>query len=609
MNRNLYPFILIFLCSCFSMAAQHDSINLLEEVRLSDVKLKQHSEGQFVKQLEDSVIGQNEPLLTSLLKFNSPFFFRENGYGMVASASVRGTGAAQTAVVWNGININSQFTGQTDFNTINTGVFDDISLRAGGGSVIYGSGAIGGTIHLNNEFSFDGEPENEFRLGYGSFETYQAAYNGSFSNEKTSLNIGVSGIDSENDYDYPGTDERNKNGDFYNISLNASLARWLNDANILKFYSNYYRGDRGFSGTLNLPSNSEYQDRNLRNLLEWKSFFGEFTSSLKLAWITEKFRYYENRDSENFSSGEAGTAIIKYDLAYEFSSGAKLNLIADYTDARGEGSEIEDPERKIGGFSALWNQQLGKLNYELSLRQEVTENYNSPLLFSAGGNYRFSDTYLLRISTSRNFRIPTFNDLFWKSGGNSELDPETSVQAEIGNELNIGDFNFKFTGYFMDIDDLIRWVPGNSGIWRPVNTNSVHNYGLEFFSSWSKKIGGNPLSFSANYAFTRSVDQETGNQLIYTPKHKLTFSGGYQMEELSFFFQSLYNGSIYTSSDNNYSLDPYTLVNIGAGYIINKNPETKLNFQVGNLFNENYQSLPSRIMPGRSFRSSLTIKF
>ncbi len=609
MDRNLYPFILIFLCSCSSVAAQHDSINWLQEVKLSDVKLKQNSEGQFVKELEDSLMRQNEPLLTSLLKFNSPFFFRENGYGMVSSASVRGTGAAQTAVVWNGININSQFTGQTDFNTINTRVFDDISLRPGGGSVIYGSGAIGGTIHLNNEFSFDGESENILQVGYGSFDTYQANYSGKFSGEKTSVNIGVSGIDSENDYDYPGTDEHNENGDFYNISLNASLARWINNDNILKFYSNYYLGDRGFSGTLNLPSNSAYEDRNSRNLLEWKSFSGNFTSSLKLAWITENFKYYENRDSDNFSFGEAETAIIKYDLAYEFSSGATLNFIADYTDARGEGSDIENPERKIGGFSALWSQEIGKLNYELSLRQEITDNYKSPLLFSAGGNYRFSDKYLLRLNTSRNFRIPTFNDLFWQSGGNLELNPETSVQAEIGNELNIGTFNINLTGYFIDIENLIRWVPDNSGLWRPVNTNSVHNYGVEVFSSWVKKISGNPLSLSANYAYTRSIDQETGNQLIYTPKHKLTFSGKYKLEDLSFFFQSLYNGSIYTSSDNNYSLDSYTLVNLGTEYTLSRKPETKLRFQIDNLFNENYQSLPSRIMPGRSFRSTLTIKF
>ncbi|TBW29004.1 TonB-dependent receptor [Gramella sp. KN1008] len=609
MNRNLYHLIFILFCCCYSAVAQTDSINWLDEVRLSDVKLKQNSEGQFVKELGDSLIRQNEPLLTTLLKFNSPFFFRENGYGMVSSVSVRGTGAAQTALVWNGININSQFTGQTDFNTINTQVFDNISLRPGGGSVVYGSGAIGGTIHLNNDFSFEEERENYLQLGYGSFDTYQANYNGSFSNEKTSLNIAISGISSENDYKYLGTDKQNENGDFYNVSLNTSLAGWLNDANILKFYSNYYQGDRGFSGTLNLPSNSKYEDRNSRNLFEWKSFLGSFTSSLKLAWIREEFKYYENRNSDNFSFGEADTGIVKYDLGYEVSSHIKLNFIADYTNINGGGSGIENAERRVGGFSGLWSHELGKLNYELSLRQELTDNYDSPLLFSAGVNFRFSENYLLRINTSRNFRIPTFNDLFWQSGGNRELDPETSLQGEIGNEIRFQNFQFNLTAYFMDIDDLIRWIPGEDGMWRPLNTSSVHNYGIESFASWFTNIGQNPIRISGNYAFTRSINQESDKQLIYTPQHKLTFSAGYEIGDLSFSLQSLYNGSIYTSSDNKYELDSYKLVNLGAGYAITKTPETRLEFRVNNLFNEKYQSLPSRIMPGRSFNTSLTIKF
>ena len=609
MNRNVYLLFTLFIVCCIPTTAQNDSINWLDEVQLSDVKLKNNSAGQFVKELSDSIIKQSEPLLTSLLKFNSPFFFRENGYGMVSSASVRGTGASQTAVIWNGININSQFTGQTDFNAINSKVFDNISLRPGGGSVVYGSGAIGGTIHLNNEFRFGGKNSNELSLGYGSFDTYQATYNGDFSNETTSLNIGVSGISSANDHEYPGTDERNDNGDFYNSSISASIAHWFGDSNILKFYSNYYQGDRGFSGTLNLPSNSKFEDRNSRNLLEWKSFSGDFTSSVKLAWIQEEFKYYENRESDNFSSGDAETAIIKYDLGYEFSHKKKINLIADYNNINGEGSGIEDAERKIGGLSILWSHELNNLTYQISLRQEITDDYESPLLFSIGSSYKFSEKYLLRFSGSRNFRIPTFNDLFWLNGGNIELKPETSLQAEIGNEFSFDRFRLNITGYYIDIKDLIRWIPDDSGLWRPFNISESYNYGLELFSSYNTELFYNSLNLTGNYAYTRSIDKETGNQLIYTPEHKLTFSAGYQFEDLEIIIQSLYNGSIYTSSDNQYELDSYKLVNLGLTYSFPENTGMELEVYLDNLLNEKYQSLPSRIMPGRSIRSTLTIKF
>jgi iron complex outermembrane receptor protein len=66
---------------------------------------------------------------------------------MVSSPSFRGH-TQQTAVIWNGININSQLLGQTDFNTINTRFQFD--CRCWRKAPFMGQTAIGGSIHLNN---------------------------------------------------------------------------------------------------------------------------------------------------------------------------------------------------------------------------------------------------------------------------------------------------------------------------------------------------------------------------------------------------------------------------------------------------------------------------
>ena len=96
---------------------------------------------------------------------------------MVSSPSFRGTTAQQTAVLWNGVNINSQLTGQTDFNTILSSNFNSISLKYGGGSVLYGTSAIGGSVHLNSGFSNEPGKHHFFQSGYGSFNTYEVSYN------------------------------------------------------------------------------------------------------------------------------------------------------------------------------------------------------------------------------------------------------------------------------------------------------------------------------------------------------------------------------------------------------------------------------------------------
>lgn len=133
----------IFLLVAFFYASivfcQNDSIVKLKEVVLIDTKLKAFSLTHSIVKLSDSVIQRNPTSLTELLRNNTTIYFKEYGKGMTSSASFRGTTSQQTAVLWNGININSQFNGQTDFNTINSFDFNSIAVRAGGGSVAYGS--------------------------------------------------------------------------------------------------------------------------------------------------------------------------------------------------------------------------------------------------------------------------------------------------------------------------------------------------------------------------------------------------------------------------------------------------------------------------------------
>jgi iron complex outermembrane receptor protein len=277
--KKLFLFCVLLLCQ---MTFAQNDIIAIAEVNVSDVPLKNFSHTQSVTVLNDSILERNGTSLTTLLNYNSVLYFKENGLGMVASPAFRGTTAQQTAVIWNGININSQFNGQTDFNTISSQDFDNVTVRAGGGSSIYGSSAIGGSIHLNNTLHFGNEFRNEFQTSYGSFNTFGANYKLSASNEKVSLQAGISMNSSENDYEFLDKKNRyNENGQFYNTSYNADFGYKIDDTNYLKLYSQTFEGERHFSGTIASKSKSKYQDLNSRNLLEWDHLFNQWTSKLK----------------------------------------------------------------------------------------------------------------------------------------------------------------------------------------------------------------------------------------------------------------------------------------------------------------------------------------
>lgn len=609
-NRQLFIFVLLMF-QVLPGRAQLDSITVLDEV-VVDSKLQTFSTGQTLVNLPDSLTRKTTPLLTSALNYHTPIYFKENGYGMVSSASFRGTTASQTAVLWNGININSQLNGQTDFNTINTAGYDNILVRGGGGSVVYGSGAIGGTVHLDTDLSFKEKLENEVLLGYGSFNTLDAQYRLKAARGDWSLSVAGARHSSDNDYPYPDERGENVNGQFHNNTINLGVAYRLNHHNTFRFFSEQFYGTRHFSLIRPSETKTKYQDENNRYLLEWENQTADVTSLLKMAFLKESYRYYGNIASENFSFGEAENYILRYDVKYDLSDNILLNVDLTNTYTRGEGSNLGENSRNIFSAVALLKHRLTKdLTYEGGLRKELTGNYESPLLFSLSGSYQVSDFYRVQANASRNFRIPTYNDLYWTSSGNRDLEPETSLQGEIGNYFAWQEIEFNLTLYYIDINDMIRWVPGNDGLWRPRNEDEVRTYGTEIFVNWKKRLGKVQLDMNGSYAYTTSENLKTEKQLIYVPYHKATLSAVVDYNNWQFNGQFLYNGEVFTRSDNNpkYNLSSYSVSNAGVSYAFGEKINSRLGLRVLNIFDAAYESVENRWMPGRNFNINLTLTF
>lgn len=594
-----------------------DAINL-KQVLISDFQLKNFSNTQNVLKLNDSIISKNQPSLTSLLNYNSTIYFKENGFGMVSSPSFRGTTAQQTAVIWNGININSQLNGQTDFNTISTKNYNNIAVRAGGGSAIYGSSAIGGSIHLNNDLEFKNQFLNDLQLNLGSFQTSGIHYNLKASSEKFSSQFGISRNDSKNDYIYlkrfnwKGEQEKNLNGQYSNSNFSANFGYKFNARNCLKLYSETSTSDRNFSLISESETKTKYKNSFSRNLLDYSGDFKKFILNLKTAYIFENYKYFPSIDSDNFSFGSSENFISKIDLVFSPIKSLKINTVFDYNRTKGYGSSFGNNFREISTFAILIKQNATKKwANEFVIRKEITNNYDSPVLFSIGSVYNFNSFYSLKINGSRNFRIPTFNDLYWENAGNVNLKPESSYQAEIGNIFRYKKISLSQTAYFVKIQDLIRWFPNSSGNWSPTNTNKVTTYGTETILGYDTTFGKHHLNINATYGYTVSKNQETNKQLFFVPFHKFTSSIGYNFKKFSINYQFLYNGFVYTRSDNdpNEIIKSYKLSNIGFDYDFKFLKSAKLGFEIRNILNQYYQSVEDRPMPGRNFNMYINLKF
>lgn len=600
----------IQLWCCYSYA-QIKPIEL-NEVTVTDWFLSKNATIQNTQKLNDSVIKSNAGAsLTSLLNSQSLIFFKENGLGMVSSPSFRGTTAQQTAVVWNGININSALNGQSDFNLLSIKSFNQIVVRAGGGSSRYGTGAIGGSIHLSNHLNYTEGFDAELLNQYGSFNTWFNSANFRLASSKKTLQVQLSRTASDNDYKYLNTPFKNENGAFVNEQFSLQFGYQLNTKNQLAYYNQLLQSDRQFSAAIYSVSNAKYKDLQIRNLLEWTNLYGQLVSKTKVAHLLENYQYFAHKNYPTYTGNTAETFILKYEGLLPLGHNMMAQFTSEVNQTKAFGDNIKTQTRTISSnMLALQHQVTNYFKYELSTRKENTQLYESPLLFAVGGYWSLSKKYKITHSVSRNFRIPTFNDMFWQPSGNPNLKPESAYQFEIGNQFCHQNNSIKLNLYYNNITDMLRWIPNQLGIWQPFNTDQVITYGGELMAqSQTLKMGHHQFSGQYQYAYTISENQLTYKQLIYVPKHKSNTQLQYQYKKLKINGQYVYTGTVFISSDNKYQLPDYGVVNGSVFYTIDEKSKYTLAFHVLNATNPEYQSYENRPLPGRNYSISINLKF
>ena len=607
--KGLYLFIASIICSA-SLCAQLDSIQHLNEVVLVDSKLEEFSEGYTLTKISDTVISRNPVSLSDLLNFNSNIYIKENGYGMVASPSFRGTNASQTAVIWNGIPINSNLTGQTDFNTIATASLTNVIIRSGGGSSQYGSGAVGGSIHLNNTIEFTENSSNELTIYYGSYASVGGIFKRKMAAEKKYLDMAVDFISSDNDYEYVGLNRKNNNGEFnkLNISMNGGLR--LNNSSLI-WNSNYFSGVRNLSGTITTFNKDSYKDETFRNLLTWNSTSKKWNNIIKGAHIFERYQYYPNRENVLYFEGKSNTIIGDYQLEYKINEKITVSSILNLTHIKAKGANIGDESRNTLAAIFIWKQLVSdQLSYNINIRQEFLNDFENPLIVSIDTKYKINQWYSLKANASKNYRVPTFNDLYWNNGGNVDLKPEISYQGAISNEFYFKYFLFNMNLFYINSKDLISWQPDINGMFSPINISETENIGFEMAAKFSKSIQKNIFNIGINYAYTSAKNIETGKQLMYVPFHKVTGTIDYRIQQFNTYFQQLFNGNVFTTTDNSTDLDSYLVANIGLDYFFSyKTMPIKIGFKINNIFNTYYENVAYRPMPNRNIQTTITFKF
>lgn len=607
---------LILLCASYGSFLFGQEKNI-DTIYIFDNQMNRVKLFHPVRTLTPKDVEKNSTNLSELLRFQSSIYIKENGRGAVSSPSFRGSTAQQTAFVWNGININSSFLGQGDVNNIPAFGYDQIEVKAGGGSVVYGSGAIGGSIHLNNILDFNRGFKASVFSEAGSFDTYNNFAQASFSNDEFSIKVSGSYLTSQNDYKVPefvvgSTGFNNINGKYYNTSVNIGASYKIADHQTISWQNQIFDASQHYPIFETNGNKTKYNAQTLRSLIAWDVNTSKLSNSLKAAYTEDNFQYFADLNQPKASGAEGKNYIFKNDFNYFITPKLNINAIGEFQVNKGEGyqSGIGSISRNVGSLAGLIRYFMTKdLRFEAGIKKDFVEDISSPLLYSFSGKWNAVKWYHAGISFSRNFRFPSFNDLYWQPGGNLDLLSETSTNIDMNHEFSFGDFKITLSPYYMDIKNMISWLPTPYGYWAPVNTYKVESYGLESQATWNKTFGKHAFRVDAGYTYSKSVNKNTQMQLMYVPLHKAVGNIEYGYSFLKFYAQGLFNGLTYTSTDEKRStaIDSYFILNTGISASVLQ--KYTLGFKVNNLTDTVYQTVSLYPMPKRNYSVYATINF
>jgi iron complex outermembrane receptor protein len=211
--------------------------------------------------------------------------------------------------------------------------------------------------------------------------------------------------------------------------------------------------------------------------------------------------------------------------------------------------------------------------------------------------------------------MPTFNQLYWREGGNPSLRPEysTSFDAGLVHTADGGSAVAELTVFHHDVTDKIVWAPSSGLYWTPRNVQHVRSTGVEaqLQLQWERlavRANGQWISSrKVNASFAQ--DATTGKQLIYVPEWSgaLTFAVAPAVWlDASLTMRVL--GQRYYDESNTVALPAHGVVDVAiTAEAALQGVATTWKAELLNALDASYEVIAFYPMPGRHLRLTLGV--
>lgn len=611
-----------------SLAQLTDSIQWLNQVTIQSEKSTASDKLIKVSTLDTSAIAKitSTTLADQLIK-EGALFVKSYGPGSLATLSIRGTTASQVGLLWNGFQINNPSLGLYDLSLLPTFLLDDVTVQYSGNGATLGSGAIGGGIQLRTTTENKSGLSIHLLSGVGSYGYFQEGIQLAASNGHVATKTRIYTQNSVNNYPYidPDGNKKNQTNAVFNQQGISQDLSWVHRRSQLNFHGWYLQNDHKLPPIMLVPiSKQEQKDESLRISGEWKQQYLFSGFAIRSGYIVDKIRFTDgvaNINSKSrassWQSAAEGTHLIEDNVL--------VTGQADWNHSMGT-TDGYKTEKYIDEFSYSFMFKFINNKKNLSISETVRKCYHNgsalPLLLSTQSYWQINKILGFRFNWSDVYRLPTLNDRYWQPGGNLNLKPEqgsefsSSLIAE--KKINYFTISIEEGIFYSKINDLIVWTPGDNGIYYADNIHRIKSKGIEttFKTKYEKNKIRIALNFTTQYNESVIIQSSSlyanaiGKQMMYTPRWlmKGIFELRYSCCSVHYYYNQ--TGERFTTPDHSSYLPMYSTTDIVFGYEkrVGKISLTAT-LSVNNIYNENYQVIAWRAMPGRNYQTGILLGF
>lgn len=626
-----------------STTAPRDTVYALPEVlvesnRTSSVKARTLAP---VTTLPQEFLRQTGAYQVSDALAYAPGVFIKNygGLGGLKTISLRGTSAAHTTVLLDGVRVNSSQSGVVDLSVFPAGMVEGIDVVRGGESALFGASALGGTVNIRT-MAVPHTTQIRAYSQYGSFGSVGIGGSARFWIDSTNVFLGGERQASSGDYPFPFNEfgstrtVRRSNGDFSSTSgmagISGGVLGWQWRVQMVGRST-----ERGTPGAVVQGSIEEEQARLaerdvLAILRAERAVSPEVSVSAVLTGKYNSFRYRDpkaalfgaNGIDETFTARDAGAMgrvqIVQWGQLHE------LQAEMGYAELHGRMLQPEAGElvlRKTASFSGRvervvqWNGD--DVIVQGALRVDSYSDAGTALSPVVACSWHSTTLPLALLAHwGYNFRPPSFNELYYLNFGTAGLKPERSHSATVGAQWNASStWGADLHAFFIDTRNKIVALPVSPATWSARTIPGVQTRGIELAVRYA--IADTLMHCTAAYTLQTSVNS-TGNaatdgkELAYVPHSVFSGMASVRAWGAEMGLQLQYIGT-------RYSLDgasPHALLPafatvagfIGSSFVVG-GIHVRLQARCDNMLNQYYSVVRNYPMPGRMWQGSIELRY